>query len=218
MTFSLLARDARRTTLGAVTATGNLCVGGWVLRGDGRAGLTASQGKSPSTLWGEDALGLLLGGASASEAVERVVAPDAGRAYRQLAAIDCFGRTAAFDGTENHPFTGHRTGEGWIVAGNWLSSVDVISAAAQAFEAAEGGFETRLLAALRAGVGAGSDRRGTLSAALLVVGPDRPPLTLRVDYDEDPVARLTALYDRTCEPSYRDWLATLPTRDDPGKA
>lgn len=218
MTFSLLARDPSTGDLGGVAATGNLCVGGWVLRGDARGGLTASQGLSPSTMWGEDALAALVSGASAEQAVAAVIAEDPGRDSRQLSAISRDGRTAAFDGPRNHAFTGHLSGDGWIVAGNWLASSEVIEQAAQAFSEASGTFEERLLAAVSAGVAAGSDRRGTLSAALLVVGPDRPPLTLRVDHDERPVKRLEALYALTREKNYADWLETLPTRAAPEKA
>ena len=218
MTFSLLARDPSTGDLGGVAATGNLCVGGWVLRGDARGGLTASQGLSPSTMWGEDALAALVSGASAREAVAAVSVDDSGRDTRQLSAISRDGRTAAFDGLGNHAFTGHLTGDGWIVAGNWLASSDVIEQAAQAFAGTSGSFEERLLAAVSAGVAAGSDRRGTISAALLVVGADRPPLTLRIDHDERPVERLAALYALTRRKDYMTWLGTLPTRKTPERA
>ena len=38
MTFTLLAHDRPTKRWGGIAATGNLCVGGWVLRGDARAG------------------------------------------------------------------------------------------------------------------------------------------------------------------------------------
>lgn len=218
MTFSLLARDPETGNLGGVAATGNLCVGGWVLRGDARGGLTASQGLSPSTLWGEDALSALVSGKTADEAVASVTAGDPGREARQLTVLSRTGRTAAFDGAANHPFTGHLVGDGWIASGNWLVSGDVIGRTAEAFASTSGPIEERLLAALAAGTAAGSDRRGTQSAALLVVGGDRPPLSLRVDHDSTPVERLRGLYDLTRRQDYRDWLATLPTRNAPGKA
>src|SRR6056297_2857268 len=88
MTFSVLARDARSGALGGAAATGSLCVGGWVLRGEIDAGMSASQGAAPSTFWGEDAVAAMRAGATASAAVEAVTAPDGGRAWRQLAALD----------------------------------------------------------------------------------------------------------------------------------
>jgi uncharacterized Ntn-hydrolase superfamily protein len=218
MTFSLLAVDEQTGALGAAAATGNLCVGAWVLRGDSRFGLTASQGRMPSTLWGEDALGLLAHGAGAEEAVAQTVSDDTGRSARQLAALGRGGPPAAFHGEDNLPFTGHVAGETWIVTGNWLSSPDVIERAAEALSATRGEFAERLIAALRAGIAAGSDRRGTLSAALMILAEDAAPLDLRVDFDAAPVDRLAALLERTRAPDYRDWLARLPTRQEPEKA
>ena len=48
MTFSILARDPTTGAIGGAAATGSLCVGGWVLRGDLAAGMSASQGAAPS--------------------------------------------------------------------------------------------------------------------------------------------------------------------------
>lgn len=215
MTFSLLARDPDTGDLGGIAATGNLCVGAWVLRGDATAGLTASQGRMPSTLWGEKALELMKQGLSAEETVARVIRGDRGRATRQLAVMTRRGKAAAFDGEDNEPFIGHLVGENWIVCGNWLKGPEVIERTGEIFAGLGGRFENRLLAALRAGTEAGSDSRGTESAALLVVGMDRPPLSLRVDWDDDPVGRLEALHSRTLDPAYAEWAAGLPTRTRP---
>ncbi len=216
MTFSVLVLDPDTGALGGAAATGNLCVGGWVLRGDARGGMTASQGLSPSTLWGEDALAALCAGATAQAACAEVTAADPGRAARQLSIIDRHGATAGHDGADNLPWCGRRSGPGWVAAGNWLASAGVLDAAARAATGA-GRLEDRLLAALAAGVAAGSDTRGTLSAALLVVAPDRPPLDLRVDHDPAPVTRLAELLAQADAPAYRAWLATLPTRAAPGR-
>lgn len=215
MTFSILAIDHDSGALGGVAATGNLCVGGWVLRGDARFGLTASQGHTPSTLWGEDALSRLSGGASAQVALDAVVAPDPGRETRQLAVLDRNGAAAIHNGTENQPFIGHLCGDGWVVAGNWLASGKVIERAADALSAPAPDFASRLIAAVRAGIAAGSDRRGIQSAGLLVLAEDAPPLDLRVDFDPEPVDRLAALLERTRAEGYRRWLDTLPTRREP---
>ena len=83
MTFSILAYDAETGRLGSGAATGSLCVGGWVLRGDLVSGLSASQGTSPSTVWGEAVLHHMRNGMAAREAVTQTVQGDAGKAYRQ---------------------------------------------------------------------------------------------------------------------------------------
>ena len=51
MTFSILAYDPKTESYGGASATGNICVGGWVLRGNPLSGVSASQGSEPSTLW-----------------------------------------------------------------------------------------------------------------------------------------------------------------------
>ena len=56
MTFSIIARNPKTGEIGGATATGNLCVGGWVLRGNVDKGVTATQGFYPSTIWGENIL------------------------------------------------------------------------------------------------------------------------------------------------------------------
>ena len=82
MTFSLLTLDRSTGQLGGVSATGNLCVGGWVLRGGAQCGLSASQGAEPSVLWGEEVLAGMKAGGTASEAVSEVTAADPRREWR----------------------------------------------------------------------------------------------------------------------------------------
>ncbi len=215
MTFSILARDASTGALGGAAATGSLCVGGWVLRGDPRAGMSASQGASPSTLWGENVLSLMADGTSASDAVAAVTEPDRGRDWRQLAALDRQGGCAAFTGAKNTMWHGSLSGDGMIVSGNLLTGPEVLAAMLSGFKRARGAFAERLIAALAAAEAAGGDSRGLQSAALLVVADDSAPLTLRIDWSEDPIPALSALYDRTLSAPYADWFPTVPTRADP---
>lgn len=215
MTFSLLARDPGTGALCGAAATGNLCVGGWVLRGDSRAGLTASQGAAPSHLWGEDALEAMRGGRTAAEAVAAVVEPDAGRDWRQLSALDLGGGTAAHTGSANDPWRGDIAASGLVVAGNLLSGPEVIDALRAGFLETGGEPAERLLAGLAAAQAAGGDRRGLMSAAILVLTPDAAPLTLRVDHAADPVAALADLLARVRDPDYARWLPHVPSRAAP---
>lgn len=218
MTYTILAIDEKTGRLGGAAATGSLCVGGWVLRGRPRAGMSASQGTSPSTLWGEGVLALMEDGLPADRAVAETVGPDTGRAYRQLAALDPGGHTAAFTGEDSVPACAHRSAEGVIVAGNMLERADVLDAALAAYLSTHGDFTDRLMAALFAGERAGSDSRGLLSAALLVVGTDIAPITLRVDYSETPLAALSELLVRTHTAPYSEWVRGVPTLDAPDRA
>lgn len=215
MTYSILARDAKTGILGGAAATGSLCVGGWVLRGVAGVGMSASQGTAPSTLWGEGVLAMMGDGASAENAVDAMVSPDAGRDYRQLSALDARGGTGAFTGAASVPAAGARQGDGLVVAGNLLTGEEVLEAARDAYLASTLPFAERLLAALDAGAAAGSDSRGLQSAALLVVSPDAPPLTLRVDMSETPLTALRALYERAQSQPYAGWCDVVPVLNDP---
>ncbi|AVO36297.1 DUF1028 domain-containing protein [Pukyongiella litopenaei] len=219
MTFSILARDPETGAIGGAAATGSLCVGGWVLRGDLASGMSASQGAAPSTFWGEDVLSLMRGGLGAAAAVERVVAADEGRDFRQLSALDIHDgactHTGAHTGASNLDEKGHLAFPGGIAAGNMLAGRDVLAALVEGYRAAAGSFDRRLLAALRAARDAGGDFRGLLSAALLVLHPDRPPLTLRIDHHpEDPLGALMALHERATTGDYAGWVRQVPVSTD----
>ena len=71
-----------------------------------------------------------------------------------------------------------------------------------AFEATTGALGDRVMAAMEAGQKAGGDKRGKISAAIIVayVSPDSPysyskNIDLRVDGSKDPVADLRKIYD-----------------------
>ena len=215
MTFSILARDPASNAIGGAAATGSLCVGGWVLRGDARVGMSASQGMSPSTLWGEDVLAAMRGGQSAETAVATVTGADRGRAQRQLAALGLTGPGVVFSGEENLPEISGKPFDGGVAAGNMLSGAGVIDAMVAHYLAARGDFASRLLSSLRAAADAGGDTRGLLSASLLILSPDAAPLTLRVDYHEDPLAALDALHARATSGDYATWSRQVPTLNDP---
>lgn len=215
MTFSILACDPQTGALGGAAATGSLCVGGWVLRGDLSAGMSASQGAAPSIFWGEEVLQHMRDGAGAEQAATHVTSRDRGREHRQLAAIDRHGNSAAYTGTENQDVKGSLVFPRGIVAGNMLGNENVLPAMADAFVSADQPFARRLLLALAAARDAGSDFRGLQSAAMLVFHPDRPPLTLRIDHDpDDPVEALEHLYKLATTGDYADWTRHVPVESD----
>lgn len=218
MTFSVLALDRATGAVGGAAATGNLAVGAWVLRAAAGAGAVATQGLSVSSPWGDEGLSRLGRGESPEEIVAGLTNADAGRDYRQLAVIDVRGRSAAWTGRCNEDRKGHLAGVDSVFAGNWLSNGDVLTNMERAYRdatAAKHEFGARLLSAIDAAVEAGSDARGTFSAAIRIVHPGRPPLDLRVDHDPEPLARLHALYEMATRPPYSDWVGQLPTLDEP---
>lgn len=215
MTFSILARDPDTQIIGGAAATGSLCVGGWVLRGGARHGLSASQGRAPSTLWGEDVIDLMAQGHSPQEAVETVTGRDAGRGYRQLSALNCDGAGAAFTGQDNTPVTAERVFANGVAAGNMLTSKRVIDHLIEQFQTSAGTMAERLMDALDAAHAAGGDSRGLLSAALLVLSPDHAPISLRIDHSETPLADLRRLLTLATSGDYAYWSANVPTLSDP---
>lgn len=80
----------------------------------------------------------------------------------------------------------------------------VVEAMADTFENSKGELAERLMKTLEAGQKAGGDKRGKVSAALLVVGgrqiETRPFLDLRVDEHQDPVRELRRIYE-----VYKKW-------------
>jgi uncharacterized Ntn-hydrolase superfamily protein len=81
-----------------------------------------------------------------------------------------------------------------------LVGPQVIEMMAKTFESTDGPLEERLMNVLEAGQKAGGDRRGKISAALLVkkrsMGAGmRPWIDLRVDEHPDPVTELRRIYE-----------------------
>lgn len=219
MTFSILAHDQKTGTFAAAAATGSLCVGGWVIRGDLEAGLAASQGTAPSPFWRDGAIRAMRDGLSAGDAVFAVTGQDTGRGHRQLITLDLAGRAGGFTGGKSVPFAAHRCFTGLAVAGNMLSSEAVLEALAERYRAGEGeDMADRLLSSLRAAEAAGGDSRGLLSAAMLVLRPDAPPLDLRIDRSDTPLDDLGALLQAARTPPYADWLDVVPVLRDKARA
>ena len=128
MTFTLLARDPESGALGGVSATGNLCVGAWVLRATPGVGMSASQGHFPSTLWGTRVLDEIRRGLDPKSAIDRTTGADCGRGSRQSLALDAFGQGTAFTGAENVPEFSEVIHPDKGASGNMLSNMDVIDA------------------------------------------------------------------------------------------
>ena len=218
MTFSVLTFDENEGIFAAAAATGSLCVGGWVLRGDIESGLVASQGTSPSSFWRDDCLRYMYTGQSASEAIDLAIKNDSGRDYRQIIALDKFGTTSGFTGINSVSHASHITEQNFAVAGNMIAGSHVLEAVKKHVNSDQAPIDQRMLNALKAGKDAGGDNRGLLSAALLVLSPNHPPLDLRIDYSSDPLSDLQLLIDRSKQSPYHDWLSEVPIDTDRNRA
>jgi uncharacterized Ntn-hydrolase superfamily protein len=72
---------------------------------------------------------------------------------------------------------------------------ETIPAMAKAFDESKGELSERLLLSLEAGQNAGGDRRGRISAAILVASENLKRYhNLRIDEHTDPVAELRRIY------------------------
>jgi uncharacterized Ntn-hydrolase superfamily protein len=174
------------------------CVGWIVPFVRAGVGAIASQARS-NPYFGIDGLTLLAGGYTAQEALDAMLNPDApeDRDQRQLVIVDAHGGQAAFTGSECRLWAGHRTGDGVVVAGNLLVGPETVDAMQQRYEAlATDTLAERLVSALEAGQAAGGDRRGRISASLLVAKSGAWPwIDVRVDSHPDPVTDLRRIYE-----------------------
>ncbi|NCX09243.1 MAG: DUF1028 domain-containing protein, partial [Rhodobacteraceae bacterium] len=113
---------------------------------------------------------------SASEAINLAIANDSGRNHRQIIALDKCGTTSGFTGNKSVSHASHITEQNLAVAGNMIAGPHVLEAVKKQVSSDRAPIEQRMLNALQAGKDAGGDNRGLLSAALLVLSPNHPPL------------------------------------------
>ncbi|MFD1211939.1 DUF1028 domain-containing protein [Arthrobacter sp. GCM10027362] len=196
MTFSLVARDAATGAFGMVVTSSSPAVAARCVHLRPGTGAVASQNITDPGL-GTKLLDLLESGSNAAEAMAKLLAQEPDTEFRQLSAVGRDGRTAAFSGART--LGTHRTVEldGAVAAGNLLSSPAVVDAIAEAYAAADGEFEDRLLAGLLAGRDAGGEEGPEHSAGLVVVEDVPWAVTdLRVDWaDEDPIGQLAGIWE-----------------------
>lgn len=206
-TFSIVAFDPVTGELGVGVESKYFGVGSVVPWAKAGVGAVATQARAKVS-FGPDGLSLMEGGKSAREALDLLLDADPDAADRQVGMIDAQGRTAAHTGSNCSQYAGQIRGKNYSVQGNLLAGEGVLTAMAEAFEAAQKKEGTELadwlLAALQAGQAAGGDRRGQQSAALLVVHAGGGPggdndryMDLRVEDHAKPIeelARLRALH------------------------
>jgi uncharacterized Ntn-hydrolase superfamily protein len=201
MTFSLVACDLQAGDYGVVVASKFLAAGAVVPWVSSDAGAVATQSYA-NVAFGPDGLELMRSGASAQEALDRLVAADSGRDQRQVGLVDRQGAAATYTGSACHAWAGGRTGAGYAAQGNILVGAEVVDSMAEAFEAATGALAARMLTGLLAADRAGGDSRGRQSSALYMCRPgggydgrNDVLADLRVDDHPDPVPELIRLYE-----------------------
>jgi len=188
-TFSILASSHDHRLVGVATATGTTSVGDRVPHAKPAVGVIATQAYTNVT-YGIRGLELLAGGLAPREALDRLLAEDAESELRQVAILDFKGRKAVFTGTKAPEWHGEIVGENYVAIGNLLRGEKVLTSMAEEFEGSRGDLALRMVKALKAAKESGGDRRGEMSAALIVVSAKKVEVTLRVDAHENPIEAL----------------------------
>lgn len=171
MTFSIAAFDAATGDLGVAVESKFPNVRAIVPFAKAGVGAVATQSFA-NTAYARRGFTLLENGATPQEVVQILTRDDPDRDLRQMGIVDARGRSAHFTGARCFDWAGGTSGENFAVQGNTIVGWGVIEAMAKAFEGSAGPLAERLLQALAAGQGAGGDRRGQQSAALLVMRKD----------------------------------------------
>lgn len=202
MTFSVLATDGSGAVGLAVTSSSPAVAARCTHLRAGVGGASSQNITDPRL--GTALLDALASGQDASAALASVVAAHEHSDYRQLTVLTLDGDGAAHSGTQTLGVHRHRVGHQVVAAGNLLHSTEVVDAVVASFESSTGELETRLLAALDAGLAAGGEAGPLHSAGLGVVREvDWRETDLRVDWSEDPIGDLHRLLE-----------VWLPQRDD----
>jgi uncharacterized Ntn-hydrolase superfamily protein len=215
MTWSIVAHDESTGRIGIIVASRFFAVGALVSHVRTGVGAIASQAFI-NPYFGPRGLALLQAGVAAPDVVARLISGDEGRHNRQLHVMDKAGRFAAYTGDACIDWCGDEARATFSVAGNMLAGPEVLAETVRAYEAfAELPFARRLIAAMQAGEGAGGDKRGKQSAALLVHDEeDYPLLDLRVDDHPDPLTELSRL-EKVARERWLHFRRYMPNRDDP---
>jgi uncharacterized Ntn-hydrolase superfamily protein len=194
MTFSIAARCADTGMFGISVASSSPCVAARCAHARAGVGAVATQNITDPTL-GPRGLDLLASGIGATAALDRLKDGARHIEFRQLALIDA-GGTAGFSGERT--LGTHRVAamDGAIAAGNLLASAEVPVRMLEAFAAAAGPLGDRIVAAMRAALGAGGEVGPVHSAGMLLVRDVPWPIAdLRVDWHEtDPIGALADLW------------------------
>ncbi|AEN05975.1 DUF1028 domain-containing protein [Halolamina sp.] len=193
-TFSIAAYDADAEEFGVAVSTALVGVGALCPFVSENAAVATQSFVKVSH--GTNAVEMADRGVSIPTACGALLADDEHASYRQVHGIDADGRTYAFSGDDCVDWYGHLEENDHTVAGNMLANGDVIDEISETFQNTGGELAERLMTALEAGQGAGGDKRGKISAALLVHSPE-PKLyhNLRIDNSDDPVGDLRDAFE-----------------------
>jgi len=225
MTFSLVARCQRTGQFAAAVASSSPCVAARCAFARAGLGAATTQNITDPRL-GPLALDKLAQGLDAQQALQAVLAAASFPEYRQLTIIDANGGTAVHSGIHTLGVNNAAQGENCVSAGNLLANPGIPQAVIAAFEASDPEQELgrRVITAMQAGLAAGGEAGPIKSAGLLVVHSQAWPIAdLRVDWSDEPLAELAALWE-VWQPQMHDYVtralnpSAAPSYGVPGDA
>lgn len=205
MTFSIVARDTSGDVVrfGVAVSSSSPAVAARVAHLRPDVGAASSQNITDPRLGGR-LLDSLARHGDPGRAIDEVTAAAANIEYRQLTLLGRTGPGVAYSGEKTLGTYATAAADGAIAAGNMLSGAHIPEAMLDAFSAAAGELEQRMVTALRAAVAEGGEEGPVHSAGVVVVSDVDWRITdLRVDWADDPIDRLAELLD-----------VWLPQRDD----
>ncbi|MFC2133444.1 DUF1028 domain-containing protein [Bacteroidota bacterium] len=198
-TYSIVARDTVTGEMGVAVQSHWFSVGAIVTWGEAGVGVVATQ-SFVNPAFGPNGLKLMKEGLPAPDVVDKMIAEDEGRDFRQLAVLDINGNVKAYTGAKCIEGAGHIVGKNFSVQANMMLNDKVWGAMALAFETTEGPLAERMIVALEAAQNVGGDIRGKQSAAILVVRGESTGklwedrlVDLRVEDHPEPVKEIRRL-------------------------
>ena len=196
MTMSLVARDAESGAFGIVVCSSSPAVAARCAHVRPGVGVVASQNVTNPAL-GPAILDGLADGLGAEKALATALSEESHAEYRQVTVVDPNGATALHSGPRSLGIYGGLEGDQAVAAGNMLADVAVLDALMSGYaQSTADALERRLLDGLRTALEAGGEEGPVHSAGLVVVEDVAWPVTdLRVDFADDPLADLSALWD-----------------------
>ena len=223
MTFSIAAHCPRTGQFGVSVASSSPAVAARCAYARAGVGAVTTQNITDPRL-GPRALDLLASGLTAADACAALQGQATHPQYRQLTLVDKHGGTAHFSGAKALGVFNEAAGRNVVSAGNLLANPGIPAAIVAAFEASRETDELgdRIIAAMRAGLAAGGEAGPIKSAGLILVDKAEWPIAdLRIDWQDEPIAALSALWD-IWKPQMHDYVtralnpAAAPSYGVPG--
>jgi uncharacterized Ntn-hydrolase superfamily protein len=211
-TFAIVGWDRHAGEVGVAVVSAVPAAGALTIFGRGGVGVACAMGL-PNPFLALDALDMIEAGASATEAAAQLERDDPERTRHQLLAVDMRGEVGAFTGDDLTDWKGHFTRSGFAVAGNNLVGEAVLGKMIPAYEETDDILVLRLLNAIEAGQEEGGDRRGKVSAAVLIMRDQPYPyIDLRVDDHPNAVKELLRVW-KSFRATVYPYLDALPRRE-----